>query len=884
MHNLIKEIPSLLWEKDTPLIKKILYSLLLAFVLFGFYSIGLLLLGPGELEIELDIPGNDMILQVFGYGGKSRGQTLRTKKIYRGKSAHIFTFYSGIRVIRLDPGFKDNVQLNISKLKFSQGFTIYEMPFSDNKAADIITEKRFHQLKYLGNGNFLTIGDDPYFYFRLKDTPRKNTILFHLIFLIPVFTLLVFFFPQLLFLLKVLSANRLFHDYPFLIYAFMVILLGWGFEIFNFTFTHDDEMWYVLTTQNIIDGWLFQERWGMALITFLTGNPTVPVIPLVITLFCYFLSFGILFYSPNGREKYYVFPIYAVFPMLFQSFSFTSLNPGIGVAFLFSALAVYLTNKNSIICFIFAILFTVFLFGSYAVLILYIAIAGVYCWLYRGIRHAFYCRFKYIRYIACKYLILFVSSFLLHKLLTYIYYFVFNIRSGNFITENYISKITHFYIWVNCILNKIWQFYSGSNQLFPKAIIFHFFTVSFALLIIIVGFSLLCKNKKNNYKILLFLGVVFLFFAPFLPDVLHQYAAIPFRVITLLFPLGLSSIFYLALVLSKPYHNIRTIFIFLLVFISIQYLWNLNQNTYLNYQQNKRDFAVLSKLQNRIDSVPEFALKAACEADIPVWIIGNNPHEQLMYRHQVKHYPNWQSESIGISCFSEPRRVVAMLNIYHYPYYTTAAASSDKISFVETMPMWPLNGSVAFYRDCLIIKLSDHLPSDSKALNRKLRYRNPFPINGAEELICTRPDPARLLHTYRFDELDDSKVTEKGSDMLIKINKKGRLISFPAHKYNVPYVILDITADFDEDGVLHLWSDRNTQYMQFAFKAGVNHLKVRCPSYFLDKIFRITFGEDKVKRVLLKEIKVYEDAQYTDNLLRLNPGLNQQKLMEVLHD
>ena len=672
-------------------------------------------------------------------------------------------------------------------------------------------------------------------------------------------------------------------DYPFWIYALIIILLGWGFELFNFTLTIDDETIFE-QVQNLALGWMRQERWGMALIAFLTGNPTVPVIPLAITLFCCFLSFCILFYSPNRTDKYYILPIYVAFPVLFQSFSFSSLNPGIGIAFLLSASAVYLINKRSKIGFLLAILLSSFAIGTYEVFIVYIGIAGVYCWLFRGIRHDFYCRFKYIRYIACKYIFLAASSFLFHKTILYIGKTLYGIKYTAYIS-GIASPIKDFSLWFQLISPKIWQYWSGGDQLFPKEMIFQIVIIAVCLLTTI--FFILRGKKKFFSKCLLFLGVLFLLFMPFFPFVFHQYAGIPARVLTLLVPVGLVSIFHLALVISQPYKLLRILIAGLLFFISIQYLWNLNQNTYLNYMQNKRDILVLSKLQNRINSIPEFAQKAAYEKKIPVIIIGSNRYDQIIPGPRTRQpYPNWHSEIIGISIFTESFRLVNMMNIFCYPHFarTSILQAKSRIPKIESMPMWPLNGSIAFYKNCLIIKLSDHLPRHSKELDRKLLYQPQFSINGLEELTATQTDKMRLLHTYSVSALKDPKVKAAGNVSQLNVKNTNRTLVFPARKFNAPYVILEITADFDKADTLSLWYDQAKQCIRFAFNAGENHLKLRCPAYFLNKRFLIGFGAGKVDKVLLKDIKVFDDAQYTDNLIRLNPELDRKKLMEMLHD
>ena len=359
-----------------------------------------------------------------------------------------------------------------------------------------------------------------------------------------------------------------------------------------------------------------------------------------------------------------------------------------------------------------------------------------------------------------------------------------------------------------------------------------------------------------------------LLIAPFGFEVFHQYVAMPYRVTTLLFPLGIVSVLSIALAVSRKFCYLRVIIICILVLISIQYLWLLNQNTYLNYMQNKRDIATVYMLQSRINSIPAFAERAAREEKIPVLLVGNNKYSHILSRPQMQQpYPYWHSEIIGLSCLDSPIRFVMMMNIFCYPNYTVAPLTMDKVPFIEKMPMWPLDGSVAFYQNCLIVKFSDLPASLSNMLHRKASVRNPYPINGAEELSFVKTKGMRLVHSYTASNLVYPTVKKKEKSLLINPENTGRTIVFQGKRIDTPYVILEITADYDKDGTFCLWSDQEKQIMEFMFKAGKNHLMVRCPSYFLNKKFQIAMGQ--VNRVSLEDIKVFEDMEYTKNAIPL---------------
>ena len=474
------------WGKNSSLLRRIFFSFLFAIVIAGIYL--LWLIGTIRLEVELENPADNFLFQVFYADGKSSlGANTKIKKIEPGKQTISFVIIGNkINKVRIDPATARNLKLRIKKIKISNGFSCREIFFVGKKSLQSFKKVYCYSIQYLGDGYFLTTGDDPNFaFFSLEDFPVKKNYHFYPIPIIFILALSFFFLPQLLLLYKILFCKfgfvvaqlkrrsiRLFHDYPFWIYAFTILLLGWGFELFNFTLMTDDEVFFHLLNQRLVHAWLQQQRWAMSAVVFLTGNPTVPMIPLAITLFSCFLSFCILFYSPNRNEKYYLFPVYTVFPLLYHSFSFSSLNPGVGFAFLLSALSVYLVNKRSVACFLLATMLASFAIGCYEIFVFFIAIAAVFWWLQRSIRHEFYSRFKYICYFVFKYICFGAGSFLLYKTMLYFCLSLFGLKNNNHLMQNYVGLVKDFSFWYSRVSVKIWQYWSGSSDLFPKEMIF----------------------------------------------------------------------------------------------------------------------------------------------------------------------------------------------------------------------------------------------------------------------------------------------------------------------------------------------------------------------------------------------------------------------------
>jgi glucosyltransferase GtrII-like protein len=129
----------------------------------------------------------------------------------------------------------------------------------------------------------------------------------------------------------------------------VVALLCFGFELFNFNFSIDEE----LHAAGIIrpDEWLAQGRWGMYLLTrFLLPFPVTPVVPVAVALVSYVASITLLLAawgvgSPLARLLAGSMAI--AFPGLAFIFTFSTMNFGVGIGFLLLSIGALLITRPS---------------------------------------------------------------------------------------------------------------------------------------------------------------------------------------------------------------------------------------------------------------------------------------------------------------------------------------------------------------------------------------------------------------------------------------------------------------------------------------------------------------------------------------------------------
>ena len=655
-------------------------------------------------------------------------------------------------------------------------------------------------------------------------------------------------------------------DRSFAIYMVAVILLAWGFELFNFTFTSDDDL--VLYGDGPLGEWLKEGRWGMYLLGAFYGNNSVPLFPLALTLFLYSLTFVILF-GRIGLPKYFLFPVYVAFPVLYQSFSFSSLNPGVGIAFFLAACAVRL-SEGGIVAYCVSVLLGAASIGCYQIFVFFMVIAVVIRCMER-IYSADRFRVRDIAAFAVRGCCLVLLSYLAYKAIMH----GFTYMTG--IGENYIAKRyfnppkswAEWCAWAPVALKRVFWLLSGAEGVFPTSMWGLPILVTSGALVV-VAWTILGGGRAPIARVCLFAGCVFLLALAFLPLTFNRSCNIPDRVIVLLIPsalVGVLSISARCIACSRIGFVTGAI---LCILCAFQFAWGMNQMAYSSYLQNRHDAGFVAMVRARVESLPEVAMRRFKKAPVPLLIVGRSEYDR---RGAVIHatwrwrWPEWEHDHAGRPLLINPVRWRFAIKTYLGTDYDDVAPnmiSKATVQFIENMPIWPLEGSVAWKDGHAIVKFSDFgpepAPGSKLRLSRRLRRCTDGRINGFDELTCTDVDEGSLLHRY-------------GDGGVLASASRNVGLTFKPYRTAEPYLILEFRMKIAQDSQLTLWKGNVHQECLFFLPGGSDVLRLRVPSEFLSVPLQVDLSSPSGAVVKVMDVNIYADRKYTMHLLELNPGL-----------
>lgn len=158
--------------------------------------------------------------------------------------------------------------------------------------------------------------------------------------------------------------------------AFLVAgsLLSYGFELFNFNISIDEESAGVARAQLF---WIRMGRWGTYLVNrLITPYTTIPVLPLAFSLILWSISLVVIFrlIEKNSGYGIYLFPALALhFPSLPYILMFSLNAPSVGVGILSTAIGMTLFTHDRYTKKIYSIPFFAFSIGVYQSFLLVIA-------------------------------------------------------------------------------------------------------------------------------------------------------------------------------------------------------------------------------------------------------------------------------------------------------------------------------------------------------------------------------------------------------------------------------------------------------------------------------------------------------------------------------
>jgi hypothetical protein len=135
---------------------------------------------------------------------------------------------------------------------------------------------------------------------------------------------------------------------PLVVLLAVVAVAAYGFELFNFNLTIDEEI-HAFSSQAYT--WIAQGRWGMLLLnTLLIPYPIIPFVPLFVALVFHIAAVLILLHVWGVESKLQEAAVGCLavsFPTMAYLYTFSTLNYGIGIGLFLAALSVFLFTKLS---------------------------------------------------------------------------------------------------------------------------------------------------------------------------------------------------------------------------------------------------------------------------------------------------------------------------------------------------------------------------------------------------------------------------------------------------------------------------------------------------------------------------------------------------------
>jgi len=659
-------------------------------------------------------------------------------------------------------------------------------------------------------------------------------------------------------------------DRSFAIYMVVVILLAWGFELFNFTFTSDDDV--VLCGGFSLDTWLKEGRWGMFLLDKLYGNNSVPLFPLAITLVLYSLTFVVIF-DRLGRFGYFLFPVYVAFPVIYQSFSFSSLNPGIGIAFFLAALAVRLSGGGIAACCA-SVLLGAFSIGCYQIFVFFMAIVVVIRCMDR-IDAAERFSMRALAASAVRGCCLVVLSYLVYKAIMCGFTHVTGVGE-TYVAKRYFDPprtLADLRVWWPLALNHVGSLLSGVSHAFPTAM--WVFPVLLAAAGGVIAAWTVFGRRPLAVRLVVFFGCLSLMALAFLPLAFNRRAMILDRIIVPLIPTALVGVLSFSARCLLRFRPGMVLGAGLCMACAFQFIWGINQMTFSNCLQNRYDVNLMTMVKARVEALPGVAMRRFGGRAVPLLVVGRSETDRrgaVIRKHfRNSGWPVWERDNVGRSLLVEPSRWPFALKTYtgtDYVLIDRSKISDDTMRFIENMPIWPLSGSVAWKDGCAIVKFSDFAPEPvlpARKTSRRLCRCVDVRINGFDELVYTDVRRDDLLHEY-------------GKDGALAAASGGVGLSLRPYRTAEPYVILEFRTEAGRNSLLTLWSGHVRQECQFSLPEGSNVLRLRVPSEFLSIPLRLDLTSSAGAAVKILGVNVYADRKYTERLFELNSGLKDSPL------
>ncbi len=483
-----------------------------------------------------------------------------------------------------------------------------------------------------------------------------------------------------------------------------ILIVTFGFELFNLNLTIDEELAALRTQLN--PGFITSGRWGLYLLTkSFFPKQVIPVIPLFFTLLCQSLS--ILFLLDllkieKQKERIIIASLGLVWPGLVFLYSFSFVNFAVGFGFLCISLSLFALVRAKNALRLLAALPIALVFSIYQPLAQPLVMVFIFYALYRWNDE-----YKNLFRFLLSALFALGLGYVLYYAVQQLFLFANNTQSSDYVSHYFdISGLFQNLSWyVQKLARLAYNIFVGDSSFYGIAIRSLPIFLMFAGILIFVTHY---KNRIKNGNFILFLGLLGVFsILPFIGGVLTK-GYIPYRSL-LGVPIFLMGWAALALKYASP--RAKVILGVLAVFTLFQFALSTNHLFASSAFAYEEDKLLAYQLVERIEDEKASASSGYIQY---IEMIGyvDRPSTPLVSR----------IENIGASFFGwdqgNTSRVVNFLRVLGYsaPDALPVEKRAEFVSSGIQMPFWPAFGSVQIIGNTVLVKFSPYSETQIKEI------------------------------------------------------------------------------------------------------------------------------------------------------------------------
>lgn len=505
----------------------------------------------------------------------------------------------------------------------------------------------------------------------------------------------------------------------FILFALVCILVAWGYEIFSYTISIDDELHLHDTAIQIAAHATRQGRWGGGFFSLLQGNSCgIPVVPMVESLLGITIAFCILgrIMRFDADEQFLLFPLFIACPIWYYLFSFWMVSPNAGINLLLTAVGFLGFMQRKLWIKLVSLAPCALAAGSYEISIV---LLPMFCSAYllsevvsvedggsQGVRTT--CKWREYFALLLKMFVFMLACVALYYGIGKVVRHICGLRL--IYTSEMFSPPSS---WadvpdrIRAVIDLAVSSYKGIWYLPSPAAQGHTFVhsvlVSLSLLAVAIG---ILKAKKGLFLKLIAMGA--LFFVVFAPFMLRFLTSVMPPRSCILVAFGLMIIFSLAWKVLRNNMFFRFVYLALLFAVSIQYLLIVNRLAFASKMQSDHDCEVVRRVVERLETYPSFLPYTLGAKECPFIMVGA-PRFELDDSGPFALRSDTVGRSILNWCGGHPVRFAHLTRLLTRRMFARPDQSTIKklSAVVDDMPLWPLPDSAVMTNGVAIVKFAD---------------------------------------------------------------------------------------------------------------------------------------------------------------------------------